>query len=88
MSTVIFATKVADTKTAQIFEECRATWAVHIRQEMERLKQEQQQLIQQAQRLGLEVKVGVADSKTIARVAAQAADVGVVPAGGERARRC
>ncbi len=52
MSTVIFATKVADTKTAQIFEECRATWAVHIRQEMERLKQEQQQLIQQAQRLG------------------------------------
>jgi protein ImuB len=45
-----------------------------------------QAIAAQAARLGLEVQVGVASSKTIARVAAQATDFGLVPTGTEATR--
>jgi protein ImuB len=43
-----------------------------------------QAMAAQAARLGLEVRVGIASNLAAARVAAQATEIGVVPAGGER----
>jgi protein ImuB len=45
-----------------------------------------QAMASQAARLGLEVNVGIASNKTIARLVAQAAEIGIVPAGHERAQ--
>jgi protein ImuB len=44
-----------------------------------------QALVAQAWRVGIAVRVGIADSKGVARVAAQATDIALVPSGGERA---
>lgn len=44
-----------------------------------------QAIAAQAARLGLEVQVGIAGRKAVARIAAQARDIAIVPAGGERA---
>ncbi|HEY0709736.1 MAG TPA: DNA polymerase Y family protein [Polyangia bacterium] len=44
-----------------------------------------QAIASQAARLGLEVQIGIASSKTIARVAAQTGEFGIVTAGQERA---
>ena len=44
-----------------------------------------QAMAAQAERLGLEVQIGIASNRAVARVAAQATEIAVVPPGGERA---